>query len=190
MPQKTYYEILGVSPTASQEEIKKAFRERSKEFHPNAHIDEPREVIAELEEMMKEVTAAYSILSDASSRQKYDAKLSRTSRNVHIPKTQAQSPSSTDSKDNNVGNMATEELLEKIEELLRSVRTSSSKSTANDLDQDILRKIKIALDNMTETNTEERSEDFGSFNKTYTDYKANEKYNYSEDLKYNQRIKY
>ncbi|EFA23084.1 molecular chaperone DnaJ [Bifidobacterium gallicum] len=61
-----YYEILGVSRTASEEEIKKAYRHKSRQYHPD--IAGP-----EFEEKFKEVNSAYEVLSDPDKRQMYDA---------------------------------------------------------------------------------------------------------------------
>ena len=60
---KKYYEILGVNQTASQETLKKAYRELSKEHHPDHGGDE---------EKFKEINEAYSVLSDPQKRKKYD----------------------------------------------------------------------------------------------------------------------
>jgi molecular chaperone DnaJ len=61
------YEVLGVSRSASQEEIKKAYRKLALQFHPDRNTEHP-----EAEEKFKEATEAYQILSDAESRAKYD----------------------------------------------------------------------------------------------------------------------
>jgi len=60
------YEILGIPRTATQEEIRKAYRRLARELHPDASGD------AATEERFKEVTAAYEILSDPDKRQRYD----------------------------------------------------------------------------------------------------------------------
>lgn len=64
---KDYYDILGVARTASPEDIKKAFRERARLFHPDVAKDK-----ASAEEKFKEINEAYEVLSDPEKRQKYD----------------------------------------------------------------------------------------------------------------------
>lgn len=54
---KNPYEVLGISPDASDEEIKKAYRKLSRKYHPDANVDNPNKEQAE--EKFKEVQAAY-----------------------------------------------------------------------------------------------------------------------------------
>lgn len=68
---ENYYEILGVSETASIEDIKKAYRKLAKEWHPD--VNEAKEAEAKF----KKITEAYNILSDETEKNKYD----RTRRN-------------------------------------------------------------------------------------------------------------
>lgn len=62
-----YYEVLGVSRDAPEDEIKKAYRRLARNFHPDANPDDP-----EAERKFKEVAEAYSVLSDAKRRRDYD----------------------------------------------------------------------------------------------------------------------
>lgn len=64
---RDYYEVLGVSKTATDDELKRAYRTLAKKYHPDLHPDD-----AEAEAHFKEVNEAYEILSDPSKRQKYD----------------------------------------------------------------------------------------------------------------------
>src|SRR5687768_16531728 len=64
---RDYYEILGVVKTASQEEIKKAYRKVAIQFHPDKNPDNK-----EAEEKFKEAAEAYEILSDTDKRAHYD----------------------------------------------------------------------------------------------------------------------
>ncbi|WP_111599846.1 molecular chaperone DnaJ [Chitinophaga skermanii] len=64
---RDYYEILGVAKTASQDEIKKAYRKVAMQYHPDRNPDNK-----EAEEKFKEAAEAYEVLSDADKRAQYD----------------------------------------------------------------------------------------------------------------------
>lgn len=54
------YEVLGVSPSASDDEIKKAYRDLTRKYHPDANVDNPLADLAE--EKFKEVQEAYDMI--------------------------------------------------------------------------------------------------------------------------------
>ncbi len=64
---RDYYEVLGVSKSASEAEIKKAYRKLAKENHPDLHPGDK-----EAEARFKEINEAYEVLSDADKKARYD----------------------------------------------------------------------------------------------------------------------
>lgn len=64
--EEDYYDLLGVEKTATQHEIKKAFRRLALQYHPDKNKDEGAE------EKFKKIVAAYEVLSDENSRKQYD----------------------------------------------------------------------------------------------------------------------
>lgn len=67
MTRRDYYEILGISPDASDEAIKRAYRRVAMENHPDRNPNDP-----EAEERFKEASEAYSVLRDVDLRARYD----------------------------------------------------------------------------------------------------------------------
>ena len=63
---KNFYDVLGVSKNASEEEIRKAFRKLAAKYHPDAGGDEKK---------FKEISEAYTTLSDEKKRKEYDQML-------------------------------------------------------------------------------------------------------------------
>lgn len=66
MDYKDYYKILGVSKTATDEEIKNSYRNLARKYHPDINKD------ANAEDKFKEINEAYQVLSDPEKRKKYD----------------------------------------------------------------------------------------------------------------------
>jgi len=67
MSNRDYYEILGVSKNASQDEIKSSYRKLAMQYHPDRNPNDPT-----AEDKFKEAAVAYDVLSDATKRQRYD----------------------------------------------------------------------------------------------------------------------
>ncbi len=67
MPEKDYYSVLGVSESAGEDDIRKAFRKLAKEYHPDANRGDKN-----AEKRFKEISEAYEVLSDKQKRDQYD----------------------------------------------------------------------------------------------------------------------
>ena len=70
--QRDYYEVLGVSKDATEEDIKKAFRKLSRKYHPDMQQGKSESEKKEAEEKFKELASAYEVLGDKNKRQQYD----------------------------------------------------------------------------------------------------------------------
>src|SRR5258706_10698857 len=64
---KDFYAVLGVPSTATQDEIKKAYRKLAKKYHPDANASDPK-----AGERFKEISEANTVLGDAGKRKQYD----------------------------------------------------------------------------------------------------------------------
>ena len=65
---RDYYEVLGLKKGATDDEIKKAYRKKAREYHPDMHPDNPDAYV----EKMQEVNEAYEVLSDSDKKARYD----------------------------------------------------------------------------------------------------------------------
>src|SRR5207237_4767641 len=64
---RDYYEVLGVNRSASEQDLKTAYRRLAHQFHPDKNQSDP-----EAEEKFKEAAEAYAVLSNSEQRQRYD----------------------------------------------------------------------------------------------------------------------
>ena len=67
MAKRDYYDVLGISKSASKDEIKKAYRKLAIKYHPDKNPDDK-----EAEDKFKEAAEAYEVLSNDQKRQRYD----------------------------------------------------------------------------------------------------------------------
>ncbi|AIG25469.1 J domain-containing protein [Brevibacillus laterosporus] len=87
---KNYYDILGVSKHASEAELKKAYRQLAKKYHPDVNPGS-----SEAEQRFKEVHEAYTELKTEESRRAYDAKLDQRTQKRATSSTQGTGQQST-----------------------------------------------------------------------------------------------
>ena len=89
---KDYYEILGVTPKASPDEIREAYKKLAKAFHPDKHQGD-----AFFSEKFKSLQEAYNVLSDADKRKEYDTQFAEQL-NAQANPTKKQAPSQATSQ--------------------------------------------------------------------------------------------
>lgn len=108
---KNYYEILGVSQTATQDEIKRAFRTLAKKYHPDVNSD------INATEKMQEIIDAYEILSNLELRKRYDIKLRENNKTAKSPQDTSYYQSYTYTKEESESDF--EEWLKELLDLFR-----------------------------------------------------------------------
>ncbi|KAL9185721.1 hypothetical protein ACHAXT_003498 [Thalassiosira profunda] len=72
MGTESYYDVLGVDKTASDEELRKAYKKGAVKWHPDKHAAKPEAEVKAAEEKFKQISEAYDVLSDAEKRKVYD----------------------------------------------------------------------------------------------------------------------
>lgn len=91
----TYYEILGVDRNATAQEIKKAYKQLAKKWHPDLNRDDPKTAEAK----MKEINVAYTTLSNDVARSDYNKKLdAESAQSAKTRKTSAPPPPKSEKK--------------------------------------------------------------------------------------------
>jgi DnaJ-class molecular chaperone len=78
MPQRDYYQILGIQKDAGEKQVKEAYRHLAFKYHPDRNQGNP-----EASEQMKSVNEAYAVLSDPAKRHEYDALRQRFGSSAH-----------------------------------------------------------------------------------------------------------
>ncbi len=85
LSKRDYYKVLGIPPTSTQDEIRKAYRMLSKKYHPDLNPD----LKVYSDEKMKELVEAYNVLNDPDSRKEYDKQpqfqVRKSRRGAHLP---------------------------------------------------------------------------------------------------------
>lgn len=72
MPNPDYYSTLGISPSATQAEIKRAYRNLAKQFHPDSQVAPAGQGENSTHDQIVQINAAYEVLGDVQKRQRYD----------------------------------------------------------------------------------------------------------------------
>lgn len=116
---KNYYEILGIAPESTTDEIKKAYKRLSKKFHPDKNLDDGDDYF---EKMFKGITEANDVLSDVEKRDEYDRNFKMNVENQLI------------SYDNNDMHIGAKIVLEELEDEIAIEHLNRFILTVNEID--------------------------------------------------------
>ena len=92
-----YYELLQVAPTASTEEVRKAFRRLAKQYHPDLQQHKSEADQREAQRRFVQLTQAYETLSHSAKRQAYDLQWRRTTQQAKRSQTHQKASTNTSS---------------------------------------------------------------------------------------------
>jgi|GEM_PF-1307920 len=130
---KNYYEVLGISPSASTKEIKKAYRKLALKYHPDRNPNNKK-----AEEIFKMISEAYSVLVDEERRKAYDE-------NLNIRSEQYYTEHAHENEDNET--VITWEDLQTILSMIENLKTKGASIEEIERERDvILRKVKDGKD--------------------------------------------
>jgi len=90
---RTYYDVLGIDPSAGADECQHAYRVRAQLLHPDRHADAAPEVITAAGAAMQELNEAWSVLGDSSARAAYDRSLNGAATTSATPQATHRPPS-------------------------------------------------------------------------------------------------
>jgi DnaJ-class molecular chaperone len=75
---KNYYDIVGIDKNATINEIKKAYKRKALDYHPDRHVDASDDDRIEYKRKFQEIAQAYRVLTDLTEREPYDTSLSNS----------------------------------------------------------------------------------------------------------------
>ena len=155
---KTYYEILGVDMSATQEEIKKAFKKMMRRWHPDMNPGNENAI-----KMTQLINEAYSVLSDISKKKQYDSKLANAKKQNSSKQSKSSSgtskfyqgttnrttkPSRNDSINKDTDSRKKDEAVLKVLRKANDAFFSVFTSLITDIEIPKLKKIEIILDSL------------------------------------------
>ena len=94
----THYETLGVSPTSTTQEIRKAYLRRARALHPDRQLDRPTVEARKAEQAMQQVNVAWNVLSDPKKKADYDSGIRPRSSHASARTVQTRRPTAAQSQ--------------------------------------------------------------------------------------------